>query len=125
MSCDQSAVLSCQLITGAGKALVRAHALLLHPAPQSLDRACSELAVAVAHVSDLQKILVASPSEDLGDALLGLRREIGQISRLLEHAASYHANLLQSMMAAAASEIPPSACLDNTDAPVRRVSLVA
>ena len=121
MSCDQSAELSCQLVVGAGEALIRAHALLLQPAPQNLDRACSTLAMAIVQVRDLQKILTVSPSGDLTAALVGLRKEIGAISRLLEHAASYHANLLQSMIAASASEVPQT----SGNAPGRRLSLVA
>lgn len=121
MSCDQSAALSCQLVVGAGEALIRAHALLLRPAPQNLDRACSALAMAIVHIRDLQKILVTSPSTDLADALVGLRKEIDGISRLLEHAAAYHASLLQSMLAASASEVSPSSC----NGPVRRMSVVA
>lgn len=121
MSCDQSAELSCQLVVGVGEALIRAHALLLQPAPQNLDRACSTLAMAIVQVRDLQKILTVSPSGDLTAAVVGLRKEIGAISRLLEHAASYHANLLQSMIAASASDVPQT----SANAPVRRLSLVA
>lgn len=125
MSCDQSAALSCQLVVGAGEALIRAHALLLRPTPQNLDRVSSTLAMAIVHVTDLQKILIASPSTDLADALVALRKEIDGISLLLEHAAAYHANLLQSMIAASVSEVPLNRCLSSSNEPARRVSLVA
>jgi hypothetical protein len=65
--------------------------------------------------------LAVSSSRNLTAALAGLRDEIGAISSLLEHAASYHANLLQSMIAASASEAPQ----DGRHEPVRRMSLVA
>lgn len=121
MSGGHSDELSCQLIVGAGDALRRARALLLQPAPQNLDRAGSALAMAIAQVTDLQKILTASTSGDLAAPLEGLRNEIGAISHLLEHAAAYHVNLLQSMIAASTAEVPQNSAA----APVRRLSLVA
>lgn len=105
MSGSPSAELSCQLVAGAGVALNRARALLLQPVPQNLDIACSALALAISQVSDLRTVLAAPPSRDLTAAVAGLRKEVDLISRLLEHAASYHVNLMQCMIEASGSRV--------------------
>ena len=110
-----------ELISGAGDALARARALLLHPAPRNLDIACSALAMAIAPVTELQQAMTESPSGDLRAAVLGLRNEIDLISRLLEHAASYHANLIQCMIEASNSPVPQRPCIS----PTLRLSLEA
>ena len=99
-----------ELISGACDALMRARALLLHPAPRNLDIACSALAMAIAPVTELQQAVTESPSGDLRAAVLGLRKEIDLISRLLEHAASYHVNLIQSMIEASNAQVPHGQC---------------
>jgi len=110
-----------QLITSAGEALIRAHALLLQPAPQNLETACSVLALAIAHVNDLEEVLSTLPSLPLAAPVEGLRREIKILSRLLETAASYHVNLLQRMIEASVSDVSQGPCV----ASARRLSLVA
>jgi hypothetical protein len=121
MSGSPSAELSCQLIAGAGVALNRARALLLQPAPLNLDIACSALALAIAQVTDLRTVLAAPPSGNLTTAVAGLRKELDLISRLLEHAASYHVNLMQCMMEASGSRGEPARSIQ----PARRMSLDA
>jgi hypothetical protein len=121
MSGTPSAEFSCQLIAGAGAALSRARALLLHPAPQNLDIACSALAIAIAQVGELRTVLATPPFRDLTAAVAGLRKEIDLISRLLEHAASYHVNLMQCMIQASGSPVAQGQC----STPQRRLSMDA
>ena len=121
MSGIPSAEFSCQLIAGAGAALSRARALLLQPAPQNLDIACSALALAIEQVTDLRTVLAAAPSRNLTAAVAGLRQEIDLISRLLEHAASYHVNLMQCMIQASGSPVAQGPC----STPARRLSMDA
>jgi hypothetical protein len=86
------------------EALSRVRALLLQPTPQNLDIACSALASAIAQVTDLQTVVAtSSPSRDLNAAVVGLSKEVDLISRLLEHAASFHVNLIQCMIEASGS----------------------
>jgi len=113
--------LASRLVTSAGEALIRAHALLLQPAPQNLDTACSALALAIAHVNDLQVVLSTLPSLPLAAAVEGLHREIELISTLLETAASYHVKLLQRMIEASVSDVSQGLCV----ATAGRLSLVA
>ena len=121
MSGSQSAELSGRFIARAGEALGRAHTLLLQPTPQNLDIACSALAVAISQVTEVQTILTPAPCRDLTAAVAVLRKEVDLISLLLEHAASYHVNLMQCMIEASASHAPQGRCM----APVRRLSLKA
>ena len=113
--------LASRLITSAGEALIRAHALLLQPAPQNLDTACSALALAIAHVNDLQEVLSTLPSLPLAAPIECLHREIELISLLLDNAASYHAKLLQRMIEASATDVSQGLCV----ATAGRLSLVA
>lgn len=101
------------LVDGAGEALSRARALLMQPAPQNLDIACSALSTAIACINDLQTLIAVSPSGNLNPALARLRQEVDFISRLLEHAASYHVNLMQSMIEASGAAIPPGVPTDS------------
>ena len=95
-----------RLIASAGEALGRAQTYLLQPAPQNLDIACSALATAFAQLTELRKVLTASPDGDLAATVLGLRKEIDGISRLLEHAASYHVELMKCMIESSAAPVP-------------------
>lgn len=108
MSGAQTGKVPCQIISGAGEALSRARALLLQPTPQNLDIACSALAGAIAQITDLQTVLTASPSRHLTPAVVGLRKEVDLVSRMLESAASYHAKLIQCMIEASISPDPQS-----------------
>ena len=102
-----------ELISGAGDALTRARALLLHPAPRNLDIACSALTIAIGRITELQTMLSASPSRDLAAAVVGLREEVDRISRLLEHAASYHVNLMQCMIEASGVHLSADPCVES------------
>lgn len=108
------------MIAGASEALRQARTLLLQPAPQNLDMACSALATAITQVTGLHAALTASPSRDLATPIAGLRKDLDVISRLLEQAASYHVHLMQCMTEAAASDVAPGPAV----AHVRRLSLV-
>jgi hypothetical protein len=110
-----------KLISDASDGLTRARVLLLQPAPRNLDMACSALAMAIAPVTGLQQAVTESPSGDLTAAVAGLRKEIDLISRLLEHAASYHVNLIQCMTEASNAPVLERSCI----APTRRLSLEA
>jgi len=101
--------------------LSRARDLLVRPTPQNLDIACSPLTTAITQVTDMQTVVSTSPTCDLSAALVGLRKEIDLISRLLENAASYHVNLLQCMVEASGAHVQPSQCIE----PTRRLSLDA
>lgn len=96
------------LIARAFDALGHARSLLLQPAPRNLDIACSALAIAADRIADLQMALNTSPSGDLAAAAAGLHQEVGLISQLLEHAASYHVNLMQCMIKAFEAPSGPS-----------------
>jgi hypothetical protein len=98
--------LSWQLIALAGDSLRRAGTLLLQPTPQNLDITCSVLAEGIAQVTDLSAALDRRPSRNLAVAIVDLRKELDFISRLLEHAASYHVNLIQCMIEASSSDVP-------------------
>jgi hypothetical protein len=98
-----------QLIAAAAESLTHAQTLFLQPAPRNLDIACGVLAKAIAQVTTLQTILTASPSQELAAAVAALRRETDLVSALLEHAAAYHVNLMQSMIEAADTRVPPVA----------------
>jgi len=106
MSGDQAE----KLISGAGDALTRARVLLLQPAPRNLDIACSALTIAIGRITELQTVLSASPSRGLAAAVVQLREEVDLISTLLEHAASYHVNLIQCMIEASGVHVPPGPC---------------
>ena len=114
MSGTQSADEARQLIGCTSDALIRARTLLLQPAPQNLDIAASSLGVAIAQLTDLQSLLTVSPSGDLLVAAVGLGKELDLISRLLEHAASYHANLFQCMIEAADLPTQQAAYMEST-----------
>jgi hypothetical protein len=102
-----------ELISGAGDALARARGLLLHPAPRNLDIACSSLTIAIGRITELLTVLSASPSRDMAAAVVELRAEVGLISRLLEHAASYHVNLIQCMIEASGVHLPADPCVES------------
>jgi hypothetical protein len=123
VSIHPAAELPRQLIADAGEALSNARTLLVQPTPQNLAMACSALAMAISRVADLQRALTLSPTRDVGAAAAGLRKEVGLISSLLEHAASYHVNLLQCMIEASGPEAQPAPYIE-TETP-RRMSLDA
>jgi hypothetical protein len=106
MSESHSADPSNHFIADAGELMIRARALLVRPAPQNLDIACSCLAIAITRITDVQAALAASPSREPAAGVLGLRDEVRLISSLLEHAASYHTKLIQCMIEAAGSGVP-------------------
>jgi hypothetical protein len=119
MTAHHPAGLSSNLIAHAFDALGQARSLLLQPAPRNLDMASSALAIAAERITELQTALNASPTRDLAAAVAGLHREVGTISQLLEHAASYHVNLMQCMIKASEAPSGPS------PEPARRLSLEA
>jgi len=121
MNPTQSAEPSFRYIEDAGEVLDRAHTLLLNPTPQNLDIACSALAMAVNQITGLQAVLAARPSPDLAARVIDLRKTIGLVSSLLEHAAAYHVNLIHCMMDAVVVPVPQAPC----GAPGQRLFLEA
>jgi len=62
----------------------------------------------------LQATLSETGVQDLSGALLGLRKEIEQISGLLDNAASYHVNLIQRMVEASGPVVQQRPCTEST-----------
>ena len=99
-----------QVIAAARQPLLRARRLLCEPTPGNLELCRAELGSAIERAGDFVAAIRAGAR---GRALLGaagdLRNEVGAISALLEHAASYHANLLTGMLAVAGLPAAPAA----------------
>ncbi|MEO8592003.1 MAG: hypothetical protein ABI759_01665 [Candidatus Solibacter sp.] len=96
-----------QHFASAGEALSRARVLLLKPAPQNLDIAACALASAISQINDLRTAWIESPGIEMAAGIAGLRRELDLIAGLLEHAASYHVNLMQCMIEASGADVLP------------------
>jgi hypothetical protein len=99
-----------RLIADARLALDRAHALTLEPTARNIEMAAGALGRAIGRIEALQICLTEQGPADA--ALLasarGLRDGIAGVALLLQHAAAYHANLLQSMMEAERASAPPA-----------------
>jgi hypothetical protein len=111
------------IILDARAALEQARSLLLDPAPQNIDLACLALSRAIQRIESLRAALEASelPDRDLMASASLLRAEVDTIVKLLDCAASFHANLFRSMAQASCSAEMPAAAPDA----VRHVQLSA
>lgn len=92
-------------IDAAGESLARARSLLCDPSPRNLELSCGVLADVRNTVEAIRAEAERRKSGDraLARAVAVLRSEIGMIAALLERAAAYHANLLETMLDASRS----------------------
>ncbi len=97
--------LPAQRIRAALEALRHTQGLLLEPTPRNIDICCTALAAAARH---LEPLLAepANPHRNLPQLVAVLHNEVSVIAKLLDHAASYHANLLQKMIEASHAHAP-------------------
>jgi hypothetical protein len=91
--------------------LVRARRLLCEPSAANLQLACGALSAAQKTIEAVRAVAERKGSLDRGLAasITLLRSEIGVIALLLERAASFHANLLERMVAASQTPAPECA----------------
>jgi hypothetical protein len=98
-----------RLIAEARLALDQTHSLLIEPTTRNIEIATTALARAIARIESLHICFAEKRCVPAGllDSARGLREGIAGIALLLEHAAAYHANLLQTMIEADRRMAPP------------------
>ena len=109
------------LLLEARAALQRTYPLLLDPSPSNIDLCGPHLVSATSKIRELHEALAAAPvkGREVKESADLLRVEVRVVSALLDRAAAYHSGLLQEMLAAFASDAPPSA----GPSPARRLHL--
>ena len=91
------------------EALAEVRRLLSEPTPSNVARSTQVLSTARTRLETVRQDLEACAWPDRGsqNTVLALRPELAAIAALLERAAQYHSDLLQTMVDASRSNKPP------------------